>query len=84
MGSNNHRETFGIVVRVFGFLATFYGLYRACHAIARLIGLQTISNISGRSAAALAIFFLVIGLLVLRRADWIVRFSYGSSHNPAN
>jgi hypothetical protein len=81
MASNEHRETFGMVVRVIGLIGVIYGLYTGWYTMAHLFGLQTRYNYPVSSTAAFSLFYLVLGLFILRGADWIVRFAYGPNSN---
>jgi hypothetical protein len=49
--------------------------------MAHLFGLQTRYNYPVSSTAAFSLFYLVLGLFILRGADWIVRFAYGPNSN---
>lgn len=81
MASNEHRQVFGIIVRALGFFLTVYGFYSAFYAIIRLFQMNTRSNLPPSSAGAFAVFLLVIGVAILRKADWVVRFTYGPDLN---
>ena len=85
MASNEHREIFGIIVRTIGFIATVYSTYVLCFGILYWLGMPKRTAIEGTLPSLIfGAFYLVIGVLILRRADWIVRLAYCSSSDEPN
>jgi hypothetical protein len=84
MSSNPHRHSFGVAVRVIGLLLLLYGLYSAWYAGIRWFGLTTRNNLPVNSAILFASFYSAMGLVLLRRANWVVRFAYGPELDEPN
>jgi hypothetical protein len=84
MPSNEPRQIFGVIVRTFRLIVTAYGLYSAYYGILRWLGAETTRNLPASTAEGFAAFYFVLGVLTLRRADWIVRFTYGFGSETSN
>jgi hypothetical protein len=84
MSSNPHKHAFGVVVRVIGLLALLYGLYSGWYAGIRWFGLTTRYNLPANSAILFASFYSGMGLVLLRCANWVVRFAYGPELDEPN
>jgi len=76
--SNWPRDAFGLWVRVAGFVFAVYALFDAFHAVAKTFNFEAPS-----SAATLTydlagmIFFAVLAMVVIVRAERIVALAYG-------
>ena len=73
-------ESFGVVVRGFGLYVIFVGV-PAIHGIVQAFGLRDLRYFDYENAAAFAAFYLVAGLVLLRKSDAVVRFAY-PPHEP--
>jgi len=66
---------FGVVVRAFGLYSIVLGA-SAIHAVIEALGIRTISYYEWQPAAAFAFLYIVAGIVLLRKSDLIVDFSY--------
>jgi hypothetical protein len=69
------RKWFGVIVRAFG-LWFIYCAVSAIHGVVQIFGVRTISNFDWQPAIAFAVFYLVAGIMLLRKSDMIVEFAY--------
>ena len=69
------RKLFGVVVRAFGLWSIVLGV-SAINGVVRIFGVRTIENFDWQPAAAFAAFYLVAGLVLLRKSELIVVFAY--------
>jgi len=71
------RKLFGVVVRAFGLWSIVLGV-SAIHGVIQVFGVRTISNYEWQPAAAFAAFYLVAGIVLLRKSEPIVQFAYSA------
>lgn len=70
-------DIFGIVVRTIGVLLLLYGLWYLTFALAESMGI-----VAGQTRDEAKLLFItataaiVVALILMRAADWVVRFSY--------
>jgi hypothetical protein len=70
-------DLFGVVVRTFGVSSVIYGVWYLLYGILEGVGLipeNQLGEIKMYFASGVA--FFIVGLLMLRCANWFVRFSY--------
>ena len=77
------RQVFGVLVRTFGLTLTLYGLYDGFYTVMRLIGIPTPYQVAPLTTAVVGCVFLLVGVMLTRWAEWVVRFAYGSEPAPA-
>ncbi len=70
------REAFGIVVRSLGLVAGVYAAWQLAYAFSLTIGLATDSQYAASDYVGSLASLTLIGLLLLRGADALVRFAY--------
>jgi hypothetical protein len=71
------KDALGLLVRTFGLLL-LYGIYHGIYAVIEAAGLAPDAHIPASKLALFAFVYVVIALLIVRGADHIVRFAYGS------
>jgi hypothetical protein len=81
MVSDEQGRVFGIIVRTIGLIVGLYGLYCLWYMLMRSFGMSTRANLPPTSAFMFGVFYLVLGVVILRKADWVVRFAYDQDSN---
>jgi hypothetical protein len=71
------RELFGFSVRFLGFVSCLYGVYDAFFVGVQLLGVQLQDDYPPALVIFAAGFFLALGIVLIRAADWFVQFAYG-------
>ena len=69
------RQLFGVVVRAFGLWSIVLGV-SAIHGVIQIFGVRTITNYDWQPAVAFGAFYLVAGIVLLRKSETIVEFAY--------
>jgi hypothetical protein len=70
-------KLFGVVVRAFGLWFIVLSL-SAIHGVIQIFGVRTIDNFDWQPAIAFAAFYLVAGIVLLRKSELIVEFAYSA------
>ena len=78
------RDVFGIIIRVGGLTVTVLGLWYLVYAFAELFGLPEQTPGEMRAYFAGGGPYTAVGLLVLRYARQIVRFSYPGNRDDSD
>ena len=73
----SERKLFGVVVRAFGLWSVVLCV-SAVHGVVQIFGVRTINNFDWQPAAAFAILYLAVGIVLLRRSESIVEFAYAA------
>lgn len=76
------RKLFGVVVRAFGLWSILFGV-AAVHGVVQIFGIRTISNYDWQPAMAFAAFYLIAGIVLLRKSELIVEFAYSAQGSKA-
>lgn len=71
------RDLFGLSVRFLGLVSCIYGVYDVFFACLQLLGVQLHDDYPPTLVIIAAGFFLVLGTVLIRAAEWFVRFAYG-------
>lgn len=72
----DERQTFGVIVRSIGVGLSIYSATEVFYIAATLLGISTPSRLSLGGQVLAPLIYLGIGIVVMRRADWIVDFAY--------
>ena len=78
------RQLFGVIVRVGGLVLLIFAMADMVHAVAHLAHLSIRSKYSAAGDLTAACFYFVVGILLIRGAEWIVRFAYGREAEISN
>jgi hypothetical protein len=68
-------QSFGVFVRSFGLILFIYGIYAGIYLLMNLSGIKMHYSVPN-SGAILSALWIVIGVVLMRNADPIVRFAY--------
>lgn len=75
------RQVFGVVVRTLGLVSVLYGLSQLLVAIARLTHPDVPHYFPLHEEVEFGAFWITVGVLLIRRVGWLVRFAYGQDSN---
>jgi hypothetical protein len=78
------RQLFGVIVRVGGLAFLIFSIADFVHAVAHLAHLSIPSKYSTAETLWAACFYLAVGIVLVRGAEWIVRFAYGPTEDISN
>lgn len=78
------RQIFGIIVRTIGFIAAAYSTFASFHIVAKLVGISVPSHLSFAGEIAGGVFYLLLGVAIIKSAEWITRFAYGPQKENSN
>lgn len=78
------RQLFGVIVRVGGLVFLIFSMMDIIHVIAHLAGLSIPSKFSAAESLWAACFYFALGIVLIRGAEWIVRFAYGPQEDISN
>ena len=75
------KQSFGVFVRSFGLVVLVYGVYGIVHTGIELSGMKMRYPEPMPASILLSVQWLVIGIVLIRAADSIVRFAYPTPLN---
>ena len=71
------RDLFGVAVRVGALVCWLFGLFAVVHVITQLLDIPLPSTYGKMTDVVVGAIWFLIGLLILRSADWLTRVAYG-------
>ncbi len=78
------RQVFGIIVRTTGFIGIVYSTFAFYHEAAKLVGISQSSHLGSVGEISAGAFFLLLGVVIIKSAEWITRFAYGPEKENSN
>jgi hypothetical protein len=72
------RQLFGVIVRSVGLLITIWGLYSVLLAVVGLMLGGLPAHLFGVLRIVLPLVYVLVGLVIMTRADGVVVFAYGT------
>ena len=76
------KDIFGLIVRVFGLAAFVWGFWYLYSALFMWMHGESIGSFVSRDYLAAGAMCVVVGLFLLRKADWVAGFTYPDSKKP--
>jgi len=73
------KEIFGLIVRVFGLAAFGWGFWYLYSAVFMWMHSESMGTFASRDYIAAGAMCIVVGLFLLRKADWVADFTYSDS-----
>lgn len=70
------RELFGVLVRAGGVVLVLFAVFDLVHVIAKLLDIDLHSQYSTGAYVMGVVAYLIPGLMLLLRADWVVAIAY--------
>jgi hypothetical protein len=70
------RDLFGVLIRAGGVTLLIFAAFDLFHLFAKLLDIALPSTVSASADAIAMVWYLVLGLILLLRADWIVAGAY--------
>jgi hypothetical protein len=71
-------DVLGLFIRVFGLMIAAYAFYSEFFAAIEVAGFTPSAHETASTHALFGVLYLLIGVVIVKAADYIVKFSYGT------